>query len=300
MSTTAMRSTVESDDDAALPLPGMPFLGKLATLPEEQGGENVPETRALSMGLVRLNLGRDNKDTDAPRNEEGRGALTQTASTDFKYLPQSGETIAALYEQIIVPDSDAQGSREYYKTASFEVLDKIVEELGEPVFALGLALKEIWERGLHKESYRSFDAYIKEKVQYSRAYVYQLMGAAEDAERLYSQPYKNLPRLKPGHIIPLHKLEVDVQIQIIELAVKLAQAKTLTVSHIKKAKIRVLGPEKAQAYPSMESRVSSADKFEKLIQKIEAVILSVEIDDTDNRYNFSSRIEALLILLNGN
>jgi hypothetical protein len=70
------------------------------------------------------------------------------------------------------------------KKSRLNQLEEIIERGKETFVEVGLALLEIRDKRLYKESYSSFDSYCRERWGYDRTYAHRLIDAADTAHKM--------------------------------------------------------------------------------------------------------------------
>jgi hypothetical protein len=153
-------------------------------------------------------------------------------------------------------------------------LCKIVEDGLGKFIEVGLALLEINERKLYRESHKTFEAFVFEKFGISRAHAYRMIEAAEvqaELSPIWGQtPIANEIKTE-GQLRELAKVGTEALPEIVEKIAEKCEAEGCkpTAKVIKSVVDEALGKEPKQPKPVKPEPVKSkADEFELRCRRI--------------------------------
>jgi hypothetical protein len=101
-------------------------------------------------------------------------------------------------------------------------------------YLAGLALKQLRDRRLYRESYATFENYCRDRFDFTRATAYYLIGAASVVENLKCQQFVDIFPTKESQCRPLMTLSPEKQKQIWQRAIEQANGKVPSARIVKK------------------------------------------------------------------
>jgi hypothetical protein len=188
-----------------------------------------------------------------------------TADKIFVYLSQqeswASEMLIALELGTSIPvvqnlltelgdvvESDRSGRWRIVKTVTTEIVSEETSELTfqeqKDLFQLetrvergfyiaGLALKQIRDRKLYRQKYKTFEAYCRSRFDFTKAAARYLMGAVEVVDNLKSKQFVDIFPTKESQCRPLLGLTPEIQSQVWLEAVKQASGKVPSARLVK-------------------------------------------------------------------
>ena len=149
--------------------------------------------------------------------------------------------------------------------ARFTDLEQTIERHLTTFFEVGNALAEIRDSALYRLTYKTFEAYCRDRWGFSRIRAYQLIEASE----VLTTVNKCDAQVTEGAIRPLVGLEPEQQKQIFEAAAEEAMEDgvKITSRHIEAAKEAILGPE---TKPATRKLIGAEASDEELREEFEA------------------------------
>jgi len=129
---------------------------------------------------------------------------------------------------------------------SLKSLEKVIESGVESFVATGSALKQIRDERLYRESYKTFESYVKDKWDFERRHAYRLIDASDIKADLCpighkiekANEIKTESQLRELVSVPRESLE-----EVIEKAAEIAGDAPMTAKVIKEAREQVLETE---------------------------------------------------------
>jgi hypothetical protein len=100
-------------------------------------------------------------------------------------------------------------------------------------YIAGLALKQIRDRKLYRQKYKTFEAYCKSRFDFTRTAARYLMGAAEVVDNLKCKQFVRIFPTKESQCRPLLGLTPEIQSQVWLEAVKQASGKVPSARIVK-------------------------------------------------------------------
>ncbi len=157
-------------------------------------------------------------------NDKDRSTQEPTMAEDE--TPELKSTPAEVVEELS-PEEEADRQR-------------LEERVERAFYESGLALKELRDRRLYRNTHKSFEQYCQDKFGYERRYPYYLIDAVDVVDNLRTISAQILPN-KETQVRPLIKLKQDEQCQIWQAAVEQAGGKVPLARIVKDAVLRHKG-----------------------------------------------------------
>jgi hypothetical protein len=155
-----------------------------------------------------------------------------------------------------VVESDRSGNWRIVQTVTTEVVSNCdrslsIEEKQELLslertiergfYLAGLALKQLRDRRLYRESYATFEIYCRDRFDFTRATAYYLIGAAKVIENLKCQQFVDIFPTKESQCRPLMTLPPEKQKKVWLKAIEQAKGKVPSASIVKSVVAEIEG-----------------------------------------------------------
>jgi hypothetical protein len=175
---------------------------------------------------------------------------------------------------------------EIFEFMSFE---EVVSTGWNSFVQVGLALGQIREKRLYRETYPSFESYCRVRWQYGRDYVDRLISAAQVFNRLLT----NCQQTKPEHesqVRPLIGLTAEQASQVWEAAVAKAGSRRITAAIVKSAMhdLKIGPPRQPKAPSQREDRAEQRQAIDTVMGEL----LLLASQQADHRL-ITAKLEAL-------
>ncbi|PLX49148.1 MAG: hypothetical protein C0613_08480 [Desulfobulbaceae bacterium] len=194
------------------------------------------------------------------------------------------------------------------ETKQFERLQKIIHEDMRAFLRVGDALKEIHDRKLYRETWRTFEAYCKDVYDLGRSTAYQYIGAYEVVENVRScghfddhdangGPVIDLVPMNEAQCRPMASLQPDQQREVWRAVLQnLEPGKKPTASMVKKITKKYVGETTKSKVHNARKSVSEGREISGPLQKAFDVFLEEVEKEVAVGFNATPR-EAIVGLL---
>ncbi len=138
----------------------------------------------------------------------------ETVATDSDSTREAADLAVAIEAQVVETDEVDRAEEQLLSDAERRRLADLEREVRESFYRAGLALREIRDSRLYRETHRTFEDYCLEALGYKRAYSYELLEAATTFDNIQKclRPADILPT-SAYQIRPLKKLKDDPEKQ---------------------------------------------------------------------------------------
>src|ERR1051325_548653 len=126
--------------------------------------------------------------------------------------------------------------------------EKVIEKGYQSVFQMGMALVEIRDSRLYRETHRTFDDYCRTRWEMSRIHAYRMLAAAKVIGLLPVGKTNSGPKTE-AQVRPLTSLEPDLVPVAWNCAVEKAAGGKITARHVREAAVEVLKRSDSDAIP---------------------------------------------------